>query len=165
MTKLSCFLILMSLLASCGDGFEKQKKKTYRSQDGQEIDTFSLNQQYLELVNQHRIALKLRPLTYNPIVEEIALSHSKGMASHGRPFGHVGFNIRCRRLKNRLGQIKLCGEIVAMGQKDIKSVFKAWMDSPKHREELEQEAFTHTGLGIAKDVRGVRYWTQMFVEI
>jgi hypothetical protein len=45
------------------------------------------------------------------------------MASHARPFGHVGFSVRCRRLKNRLGRINLCAEIVAMGQKEHPVMF------------------------------------------
>lgn len=166
MTKLFLILILLNLGISCGDGFDKKKKpKTGRFQDEQQADTFSINQEYLQLVNDHRIAMKLRPLTYHHIVEEISLSHAKAMASHARPFGHVGFSVRCRRLKNRLGRINLCGEIVAMGQKSIQDVFAAWLNSPKHREAIEQQSFTHTALGIYKDRRGVRYWAQMFVEI
>ena len=147
-----------------GVSFDK-KANTGRTQESQEEDTYSINQQYLQLVNEHRISMQLRPLTYQPIIEEIALSHSKGMGLHVRPFGHMGFSVRCRRLRNRLGKVQLCGEIVAMGQKDIKDVFKAWMTSPKHRDELENPRYTHTGLGIYKDELGLGYWTQMFVEL
>ena len=164
MTNLFWSLILLSSLVACGDGFDK-KANTGRTQESQEEDTYSINQQYLQLVNEHRISMQLRPLTYQPIIEEIALSHSKGMGLHVRPFGHMGFSVRCRRLRNRLGKVQLCGEIVAMGQKDIKDVFKAWMTSPKHRDELENPRYTHTGLGIYKDELGLGYWTQMFVEL
>lgn len=34
-----------------------------------------------------------------------------------------------------------------------------------HRRELENPAFTHTGLGIFKDGKGVIYWTQMMVRL
>lgn len=165
MIKLFWILILLNLAISCGDGFEKNKPKTGRTQDSLEVDTFSINQDYLLMVNDHRISKGLRPLNYHFIIEEIAKSHSKGMALHTRTFGHMGFSIRCRRLKNRLARIHKCGELVAMGQKNIKAVFKSWISEPKHLEEIEQVQYTHTGLGIAKDERGVMYWTQMFVEI
>ena len=165
MRKLFLILVLMGLMVSCGDGFEKQSSpKTSRQQDGLEIDSFGINQDYLQLVNDHRIAMQLTPLTYHSIVEEIALGHSKAMATLARPFGHRGLSVRCRRLKNRLGKIKLCGELVAMGQKNIQAVFEAWMDDTKHRQELEQPSYTHTALGIFKDSRGDRYWTQILVE-
>jgi uncharacterized protein YkwD len=164
MTNMFWSLILLSSVVACGDGFDK-KAKTGRTQESQEDGSFSINQQYLQMVNEYRISKQLRPLTYQPIIEEIALGHSKGMGLHVRPFGHMGFSVRCRRLRNRLGKVLLCGEIVAMGQKNIKEVFKAWITSPKHREELEHPLYTHTGLGIYKDERGLGYWTQMFVEL
>jgi uncharacterized protein YkwD len=165
MRKLFLILAFMGLMTSCGDGFDKKDSaKNPPQQNAQEVDTFGVNQDYLQLVNDHRIEMQLRPLTYHSIVEEIAKSHSKAMAGYVRPFGHIGFTVRCRRLKNRIGKIKLCGELVAMGQKNIQAVFKAWMNEPKHREEIERPSFTHTGLGIYKDARGVRYWTQMLVE-
>jgi uncharacterized protein YkwD len=143
MWKLLSCLILLNLALACGDGFEKkQAKKTGQTQEAQEIDASTLNQMYLELVNDHRNKLGLDQLTYHASIHEISYSHSKG-----------------------IGRIKLCGEIVAMGQKNIKAVFQAWLDSPKHREAIEEPRYSHSGLAVYTDVRGVKYWTQMFVEL
>lgn len=165
MTKFLCGLILLSLAVACGDGFEKDKPKKQRSQEAIEVDTRPAVEQYMELVNNHRIKLRLQPLTYHLVIEEIAKTHSKGMALHTRPFGHMGMNQRCRKLKRRVGRHTLCGEIVAQGQKNASEVFKAWMKSPKHREIIEQADYTMTGLGIYKNQWGVTYWTQMFIEL
>jgi uncharacterized protein YkwD len=165
MYKILMSLILLNLTLGCGSGFDKEKPTTYSSQQEQHRDTFSINQEYLLLVNDHRISLGLSPLSYSVIVEEVGHVHSKGMALHTRPFGHYGLSLRCRRLRNRLGPVKKCGEVVAMGQKDLKAVFQAWLDSPKHREALVEPSYTHTGLSFSKDRDGVIYWTQMFVEL
>lgn len=165
MTKLLSILVLLNLALACGRGFDDEKPNRGPEIQSQEVDTFGINQKYLQLVNEHRIGLGLTPVNYHFIVEEISKSHSKGMALHSRPFGHMGFSLRCRRLKNRLGKHKKCGEIVAMAQNDYKAVFKVWIEHPKHRLEIEDPRYTHTGLGMYKDEDGVRYWTQMFVEL
>ena len=166
MIKTLWILILLNLAISCGHGFDKEKPhKPFSGQESQEVDSYSVNLEYLELVNEFRIGKKLRPLEHHSIVEEISYSHSKSMGLHTRPFGHAGQNLRCRRLKNRLGRLKQCVELVAMGQKSIKGIFDFWIKTTKHREILEQPNFSHTGLGIYKDTSGVIYWTQMFVEL
>ncbi len=164
MMKLFYTLLILSFAISCGDGFKK-KERTGRTQEGLEIDSFAINQQYLSLVNEYRINQRLTPFHYHFIIDEVSKSHSKGMALHTRPFGHMGFALRCRRLKNRLARHKQCAEIVAMGQKNFRAVFETWMSDPKHRMHLENPRYTHTALGIAKDERGTLYWTQMFVEL
>lgn len=165
MTKLLWCLALLGLTLACGNGFEKSKPKVQRNQNAQEVDTLSIAEEYLELINDHRSQKGLRSLTYNIRIEEVARVHSKAMGLHTRPFGHMGFSQRCRTLKRRLGSHKSCGEVVAMGQKTSASLFKAWMNSPGHREKIENPDFTMTGLSGYKNEHGVIYWTQMFLEL
>ncbi len=156
----------MSLTLACGRGFDKKNKSTkQRSQESQEVDTYSINQVYLDLLNEYRIDRKLRPLSYSPEMEKIAKDHSKGMAKHTRPFSHMGMSQRCRKIKKELGSLKICGEIIAMGQKNAKAVLTAWINSPKHHKTLTDPQFNTTALGIYKDDKGVIYWTQIFVEL
>lgn len=156
----------MSLTLACGKGFDKKSKPTVqRTQEAQEVDTFSLNQDYLNLLNEYRIDQKLKPLTYSAVIEEIAKEHSKGMAKRTRAFSHLGMGQRCRQIKKRLAPYKICGEIIAMGQPDLKSLLRAWINSPKHHKELSHASYTATALGIYKDDQGVIYWTQIFVEL
>ncbi len=168
MTKLFMGLILMSLTLACGKGFDKKKKakpESNRQEQGDEEYGAKRAAEYVELLNEYRIKLKLRPLSYNTIIEDVAKSHSKAMAVGTRPFGHIGYLNRCRQIKNRLGPYELCGEVVAMGQKSAKEVFIAWIKSPRHRRKLENPAVTHTGLGIQKDSKGRIYWTQMMLGL
>jgi uncharacterized protein YkwD len=167
MTKLLLSLILLNLTLSCGKGFDKNQKSTKQTtQNAQEVDnTFALNQEYLTLVNEYRMEHQLKPLVYNSILETIAEEHSKGMATHSRPFSHMGFNNRCRKIKKRLAPHTLCGEIIAMGQKNPQAVLDSWIKSPKHQQEIQQKRYNTTALGIYKDSDGVIYWTQIFVEL
>jgi uncharacterized protein YkwD len=166
MTKLLVSLILLNLTLACGKGFDKKKKSpSIRTQESQEVDTFTLNQEYLTLVNEYRINHKLKPLVYNAGVEEIALKHSKAMATNSLPFGHRGLSLRCRKIKKNVGDHKLCGEIVLMGEKNPKDVLNSWLRSSKHKEELQQNRYNTTALGIYTSTVGVTYWTQILVEL
>lgn len=166
MTKTLLGMILMSLALACGKGFNKKSNATVqRTQDAQEVDPYEVNQDYLDLLNEYRVDKKLKPLIYSDVIEVIVIEHSKGMAKRSRSFGHAGMNQRCRKIKKRLAADKACGEVVGMGEPDIKSLLKFWLSSPKQQEELARASYTHTALGMYKDSDGVIYWTQIFVEL
>lgn len=120
----------------------------------------------LDLVNDHREKMGLGRLLYSDVVELTAQNHSVRMSKRYFPFGHVGSTLRCRSILQTLGLDRgsLCGENVAMGQESPDEAFKAWMNSPEHREAIEDERYTHTGLGIFEN-RGTIYWTQIFIRI
>lgn len=165
MTKFFIGFILLGLAMSCGKGFsDKSKKDAYREPQGNENEIPDVAEEYLEILNEHRIKQKLRPLTYNLEIQEVSLTHAKAMTL-GRPFGHMGFSMRCRWLENRVGKYKKCAEVVAMGQKNARGVFKAWYNSFSHRRELENPDHTHTGLGFMADEKGQIYWVQMFLQL
>jgi uncharacterized protein YkwD len=119
---------------------------------------------FMELVNDHRAGLGLHPLTHDAKLAAIALTHSQNMAAGSVPFGHTGFSARCSAGRSALGGGNWCAENVAQGQKTIQDAFKAWMNSPGHRANIEQTRATHTGLGMARNTGGTTYWTQVFIE-
>lgn len=123
--------------------------------------------EFMDLVNEHREKLGLEALAYSKEIEETAEMHSRRMAQKKIPFGHVGSKLRCRNVIQALevDSGTLCGENVAMGQEDAQEVFSAWMNSPSHREAIEDGRFTHSGLGYYQDFRGRWYWTQIFLKI
>ena len=57
---------------------------------------------------------------------------------------------------------RTAGENIAKGQKTAESVMKGWMNSSGHRANILSSAYTHIGVGYAKDSRGNTYWVQMF---
>ncbi len=137
--------------SSNGDGLERS------------VDTLSANQ-YFEFMNNHRISLGLRPLTYSTITEEQAAEHSTNMARGLTPFGHFGMSFRCNNLQVSLGS-SACGEIVAKGQNSSSSVLSSWLGSPNHKAEIENPNWTHTGIAVEKGLMGTPYWTQIFIRI
>ena len=155
---------LVLLVTSCGKGFDSNKSLSTR--ETQTVDPmFVLKEDLLDLINNHRSKLRLRPLIESHFIEDTAQLHSINMGKLRRPFGHYGFSTRCRRIKELHGQGNACGEIIAMGQKSAREVFKAWMLSPVHRKEIENPFYTHTGIGLYKNSTDTLYVTEMFLQI
>ena len=157
-----CLVIL--LLSGCGKGFKKTPSSTQSTEAESTADQYTINQDYLIQLNQYRISKKLRPLTYSSVIEEEALKHSRSMAMHTTSFGHIGFNRRCTRIKNKLGPLSQCGEVVAMGQKSAALALKSWLNSENHRQEIENPNYTHTAIALYRSLNGTPYWTQIFIE-
>lgn len=127
------------------------------------VQTFT--SEFMDLINQHRIDIGLRPLLLDEAVSHLATQHSLDMATGAVAFGHLGFSERCLEAKNLLGGGNLCAENVAMGQKSPSAAFTSWMNSPGHRANIEQSRVTQTGFGFAQSSNGVYYWTQIFIEL
>jgi uncharacterized protein YkwD len=123
-----------------------------------------MTEDFMNLINDHRISIGLHPLIHMIALQDISEGHSKNMASGAVAFGHTGFSDRCSLGRTVLGGGNLCAENVAMGQKTVEAAFSAWMNSSGHRANIEQERVTHTGFGFAKSASGTWYWTQLFLE-
>lgn len=135
-------------------------------QENKEMDELSTIDEFMIILNDHRVAKGLRPLEAAPEIELTATNHARRMARKLLPFGHMGSKMRCRAVIKALGLDRgaLCGENVAMGQENAQKAFEAWINSPDHREAIEDERYTHTGLGLYEDFRGYIYWSQIFVK-
>lgn len=126
--------------------------------------TETMTEEFMTLMNDHRVNLGLDPLNHISGLQEISEGHSAQMASGAVAFGHSGFSDRCAAGRIVLGGGNLCAENVAMGQKTVQAAYTAWMNSPGHRANIENARVTHTGFGFAKSSSGVWYWTQIFLE-
>jgi uncharacterized protein YkwD len=124
----------------------------------------SVNQEFMSLIDNHRISLGLTPLIWDEALTEIVQEHSDGMAAGTVAFGHSGFSSRCTEGRAAIGGGNWCGENVAMGQKSQAAAFSAWMNSSGHRANIENARATHTGFAYAKSSGGTIYWTQIFLE-
>ena len=127
------------------------------------ISTVNMNADIINLVNQIRQAKHLPPLRILPSASFEAARHSQDMAAKRVPFGHDGFKQRAIALANELNGSSATGENVATGKMTAKEVVAAWLKSSAHRANIEGD-FTYTGVGVAKDNRGVLYYTEMFVK-
>ncbi len=92
-----------------------------------------------------------------------AARHSSDMARKKVPFGHNGFNQRAVAIANELKGTSSTGENIAFGKMTWKQVIDAWLKSAEHKANIEGP-FNYTGVGVAKDSRGVVYYTQIFVK-
>lgn len=125
----------------------------------------SVVDEYMELLNDHRNSLGLRPLILSGQMEGVAFTHSLNMANKLVIFSHIGSSARCSKVQSDLGGGNLCGEVIAMGQKNAHAVFRSWINSPGHKAILENARYTHTGLGYIKNANGTHYWTQILLEM
>ena len=51
-----------------------------------------------------------------------------------------------------------------MGQRTPQEVMNSWMNSPGHRSNILSSVYNQIGVGVARDSKGVYYWTQQFIK-
>lgn len=130
-----------------------------------------LETELMELVNSHRVSLGLDALVDVSQIAAAARSHSEDMAArdyfaHASPEGETAGD----RLNEAGVGWESVGENIAGGFSTPEDTFHAWMGSPGHREILERDGWTHTGVGYAQDADPapeapyVHFWTQNFVR-
>ncbi|GAB5401017.1 MAG: hypothetical protein Aureis2KO_26020 [Aureisphaera sp.] len=111
------------------------------------------------LMNQHRASQGLEEVEMDRgLVSALATAHTKYMINLKR-ICHDRIGERRRELIDKGAH--MVGENVAFGYENAESVVRAWINSPRHRENLEGN-YTHCGYGIVKDASGTYYFTQLF---
>ncbi|MCP9493304.1 MAG: CAP domain-containing protein [Pyrinomonadaceae bacterium MAG19_C2-C3] len=122
-----------------------------------------------ELINRERAKLGLAPVELDGAMSSAAREHALDMADAGK-LNHAGRDgsdtaMRARRVGVRGWQ--MLGENIAFNQgfdDPVAFAVERWMKSVKHRENIANPAWTHTGLGIARKADGSVYFTQVFLE-
>lgn len=167
MKTITMLLLSLFLVTSCKESAEELNPLNSLGQGASDDSSqvSSIESEYMQLLNDHRSSLGLRPLILHEQMSSVALNHSSNMARGLVAFGHTGFSVRCSQVKSMLGGGNLCGEIVAMGQTSAQKVFNSWMNSSGHRAKMEEGRYTHTGFAYAKSGSGTIYWTQIFLEV
>jgi uncharacterized protein YkwD len=110
------------------------------------------------LVNRHRASAGCPPLAWLEAAARAAQAHSddmwrRGYVGHVSPEG-VGYR---ERLEREGVAFPRGGENIAMHPGTPAEVLAGWVASPGHRENLDDCAYTHHGIGA----RG-GYWTHVF---
>ena len=156
------FLFCLFTVSSCSKPASPSRTEppAYRERT---VSLTSMSVDIINLVNQIRQSKHLRPLKLLEVASEEAIRHSQDMAAKRVPFGHDGFKQRAIILANELKGSSATGENVATGRMSAKEVITAWLKSPPHRANIEGD-FTYTGVGVARDGRGMLYYTQLFVK-
>ena len=89
-----------------------------------------MDEQILQLVNEHRKALGKNELQMLDVASAQALQHSRDMMNGSTPFGHEGFNNRVEAVRKLTGFINAAAENVAYGQMTAEQVVNGWLHSP-----------------------------------
>jgi uncharacterized protein YkwD len=161
------FCILFTIIAlfissSCSKNTPPSRSETPVRRNNS-VSLVNMNTDIIRLVNEIRQLKHLPALRPLPSASFEAARHSEDMAAKRVPFGHDGFNQRAITLANDLNGSSATGENVATGRMTARQVVAAWLKSPAHRANIEGN-FTYTGVGVAKDGRGVLYYTELFVK-
>jgi uncharacterized protein YkwD len=121
-------------------------------------------EELLRLVNAERRRVNAPPLVLNDRLTRAAQGHAQDMAT-SRRMSHTGSD--GSTLRSRIDatqyQWSTLGENVAMGQSTATAVMAAWMNSPGHRQNILNPAFSELGIGSASG-GGRPYWVQVFAR-
>ena len=117
----------------------------------------------LDLTNKARADEKLPALTPNPILFQVARSHSNNMAKQEKMAHELDGKKPTDRVKEAGYPYREMAENVAQGENvGIKEIVDGWLESKGHRENMLKPAFKEIGIGVAKDAKGRMYYTQVF---
>jgi uncharacterized protein YkwD len=114
----------------------------------------------VRLVNAKRRSIGCQELKWDNRVAAVAQAHSRDMVSrnffsHTNPDGKDPFD----RLRDANLRFSAAAENIATGQATGGEVYRTWLQSPGHRENMLDCRYTHHGIGKA-DGR----WTYIFLK-
>jgi uncharacterized protein YkwD len=120
-------------------------------------------QMILELTNQARAKEDLPPLKPNAVLFEVARAHSANMAKKAEMNHVLDGKTPAQRVDAAGYPYGWVGENVAYSDGvQLKEVFKGWMESQQHRENILRDKYEEIGIGIARNDKGEMYYTQVF---
>jgi uncharacterized protein YkwD len=128
----------------------------------------SLERRAFDLINQQRIANGEQPLVWDSELCRMARMHSDSMA-HQEFFDHTGPDGRDMRERARESNIRgwsAMAENIAYNQgfnDPAAFAVERWMRSNKHRDNILNDSFTRSAIGIARSEDGRVYLTQVFI--
>ena len=128
----------------------------------------NLEKQGFELINQKRIEIGLEPLTWNNDCAKIARLHSENMANH-KFFNHAGLDgtmVNDRADAIGLSNWRAIGENIAYSfgyENPLETAVEGWLKSSTHRENILNNRWKESAVGIAIAADGAYYFTQVFL--
>jgi uncharacterized protein YkwD len=123
----------------------------------------SLVEDVLGSTNEFRKSQRLPALVIREDMNAIAQKHSDDMAAGRVEFGHSGFENRGSQVRKMVNGTSRFAENVAYGPTSGKDVVNVWKKSPGHRRNM-LGPYKYIGIGIARDRKGILYYTQVFVD-
>lgn len=117
----------------------------------------------LNLMNIKREKKGLKPLKLDKKINKLCIIKSNDMVENNY-FSHTSkkYGTPFQMLKKNGINYLRAGENIAMGQMTEEEVFKCWMESKGHRENILEEKYTTVGIG--RDKYNKNIWTEIFIE-
>lgn len=132
------------------------------------LTVLDLERQAFQLINEKRQEQGLKPLEWNETVAKIARIHSQDMANN-KFFGHTGHDgssVDDRADSIGLNKWRAIGENIAYNRgfaQPVEFAVERWMQSPKHKQNLLDDRWQESAIGIAVTQEGTYYFTQVFL--
>ena len=106
-------------------------------------------QRVRDLTNQARSEIGIAPLTVNPLLERSADLKADDMAQMGY-FAHTNLKGESpwEDFKRAGYEYTYAGENLAMDFREAEEVIQAWMESPKHRENILNPKYQEIGIAV-----------------
>lgn len=130
---------------------------------------FRLEREVFDLINEQRLRANLKPLEWSDEVAEMARLHSENMANFSF-FSHTDLNgLMVNDRADALGikKWRAIGENIAYNrgyENPAASAVERWMQSPGHRDNLLNNRWKESGIGIAVTENGTYYFTEVFIS-
>lgn len=119
-----------------------------------------MQQALLDETNRYRASQGLAPLAPHPTLDGVAQSWSETMAQQRtlrhNPDYRGAYPAAWRQAAENVGMFSR--EVAA------RDMLQAWINSPSHRQHLDNPNFTHIGVGWAVSAHGEVYATQNFAS-
>lgn len=113
-------------------------------------------------LSQVRGGAGLSPLRGDAQLEAAAKEQASNMATAGRMSHNAGASFQRRVTAN--GIAGKAAENVANGRFSASKVVEVWMNSPPHRRNIMNPAFSRYGLASADGAGGRKYWAMVLAE-
>jgi uncharacterized protein YkwD len=152
-----CYLTVLLFISGSYCSAEPTKK------DEPKLELSDDEKTILALTNQAREAAKLPPLKANPILFKVARQHSQNMAKKGEMKHELDDKNPAKRAEAAGYDYKAVAENIATStHRDVEAVFKGWMSSEHHKENILGDSYQEIGIGLATNDKGEVYYTQVF---
>ncbi len=133
------------------------------------VTNFQFERQAFEEINRQRATMNLQPLVWSDDAAKIARLHSENMANF-KFFSHEGLDglmVSDRADSCGISKWRAIGENIAYNRgyaNPIEFAVERWMQSPGHRENILNERWKESGIGVAITEDGTYYFTQVFLQ-
>lgn len=144
------------------------RPRIYETSNANSAAISNLEKQAFELINKKRVESGLEPLTWNEDCAKIARLHSENMANNNF-FNHAGRDgtmVNDRADAVGLSKWRAIGENIAYNrgyQNPIEAAVESWLTSSAHHDNILNNRWKESAVGIAVAANGAYYFTQIFL--